>query len=399
MTPQDPTVPEKAPKADPIDLPEPRDFPRPEADPAPDAMPDPLADPDLDNPPDPAPLPQGAAKRKRGGGVVAPLLGGALALGIGFAAAQFDLLGLRPAPDDAALTALAARADKLQADLAAAEAAQSQALAAAAARIDALEAAPAAEAPGEDPALRADIAALSDRLAKLEAALANLSAAPADGSVGAGQLAALAATVEDLRGQIAAATAAPDAAAIRALVDEELKARELAQSEKLKAETAAAAAQAARSAALGKLSLAAQTGAPYADLLPALGADLPAIVTRYAASGLPPLAQDFPEAARRALEVARRADPGSSMGDRFLSFLKTQTGARSLTPQEGDDPDAVLSRAEAAVTRGEAQAALDEIATLPPEAQAELADWAALARDHLAFAQALAALTAAEPKP
>jgi len=57
-----------------------------------------------------------------------------------------------------------------------------------------------------------------------------------------------------------------------------------------------------------------------------------------------------------------------------------QTGVRSLEPREGNDPDAVLSRAEAAVRAGDLGAALDEITALPDPGQAALADWAATAQ-------------------
>ena len=78
----------------------------------------------------------------------------------------------------------------------------------------------------------------------------------------------------------------------------------------------------------------------------------------------------------------------------FQAFLRTQVGARSLEAREGDDPDAVLSRAEAALARGDIAAALDEIATLPAVGQDAMADWVALAetrRTALAAAADLAA--------
>jgi hypothetical protein len=329
------------------------------------------------------------AKSRNGAGFAGALLGGAVALTAGFGLSHYDLLGLRPALDDSALRAVEARAGKLEQDLATAAGDNQR-------RLDAL-AAQIAEGAAPDPALGQQIGALTDRLAKLEAEMAGLSSLPADGTLTPAQLATLAASVEALRGQVGALKAGLDATAVRGIVAEALAAWEADAAEKLRAETTQAEAAAARAAALAQLTQAAGTGAPYAQALPALGADLPAIVTKYAETGLPPLSTGFADAARRALDAALRAAPGAGMGERFLSFLRIQTGARSLTPQDGDDPDAILSRAEAAVGQGDAQKALDEVAALPPEAQAELAEWRALAQDHLDFAAALQALSEEKP--
>ncbi len=332
-----------------------------------------------------APLPPRSPARPRTGGSFAgAVLGGALMLALGFALSHFDVLDLRPAPDDSALRALEARADKLAQDLSTLSGDTDLKVQTLAAQI--------AETPASDPAPLAD---LTERLAKLESEMAGLSSLPADGALSPAQLAALSSSVESLRSQISGLKAGLDDPAVRAIVAEELAAWEKATTDKVQAETSAAQAAAARATALATLHQAAATGAPYAPALSALGADVPQIVSKYAESGLPALETGFAEGARRALEGALRAAPGQGMGDRFLSFLKIQTGARSLTPQDGDDPDAILSRAEAAVAQGDAQKALDEVAALPPEAQAELADWQALAKDHIAFQTALATLSQA----
>ena len=68
-------------------------------------------------------------------------------------------------------------------------------------------------------------------------------------------------------------------------------------------------------------------------------------------------------------------------------------GVRSLAPREGDDPDAILSRAQAAVTAGEIEGALAEIVMLPPDGQSAMTDWVTAARarlDALAAASGLA---------
>jgi len=121
---------------------------------------------------------------------------------------------------------------------------------------------------------------------------------------------------------------------------------------------------------------------------------VPEALTKVAQDGVASLArlQDrFPDAARRALSVSRRVTDADFSG--FGSFLRTQLGARSLEPREGDDPDAVLSRAEAATREGRLKDALAEIETLPEEGRAELADWSEDAKRRLeavAAAEALA---------
>jgi len=97
------------------------------------------------------------------------------------------------------------------------------------------------------------------------------------------------------------------------------------------------------------------------------------------------LRDTFPPAARAALADLRQETRGTGL----LAFLERQTGARSVTPRAGDDPDAVLSRAEAAVTSGDLATALDLVAALPEAAQAALADWVAQASSrHQAIAAA-----------
>jgi hypothetical protein len=66
---------------------------------------------------------------------------------------------------------------------------------------------------------------------------------------------------------------------------------------------------------------------------------------------------------------------------------------RSLLPREGDDPDAVLSRVEAAVGDGRLSDALAEIELLPDVAKDKLSDWAAQVtrrKEAVAAAEALA---------
>ena len=60
-------------------------------------------------------------------------------------------------------------------------------------------------------------------------------------------------------------------------------------------------------------------------------------------------------------------------------FFRSQLGMRSLVPREGDSPDAILSRAEAALRDARLGAALAELENLPEGARAALDDWIARA--------------------
>jgi len=348
----------------------------PVAEPAPEPTPPPAA-----KPAEPAPV---VAQKSSG----LPLLLG-FVLGALIAAAA-GVATLRYAPDYLALPS---------ADLSGVEAAladQQAAMAALQARVEELSAAPATDPAIADrlaqleSATPPDVTVLSDRLDELAARLDALTSAPAAGGADPAELQAL-------RDQIAAlqsgTAVSEQATALAAEAEQRLaEARDAAAA--LAAETQAATAAALRQAALGRVAAAVETGAPYASALAELG-EVPPALADHAATGVPSLArlQDrFPAAARRALEAALTADMGASWTDRVTNFLRSQTGARSLTPREGNDPDAILSRAEAALASGDLTAALAEIATLPEAAKTAMADWTAEADQRQQAVQALAAL-------
>ncbi len=83
----------------------------------------------------------------------------------------------------------------------------------------------------------------------------------------------------------------------------------------------------------------------------------------------------FPPAARQALSDSRSEGASGEVVGGFGSFLREQLNVRSVAPREGDDADAILSRAEAALREGQLQAALTEVAALPELAAAPLAGW------------------------
>ena len=319
-----------------------------------------------------------------------PIMGGAVAAFLGFVLAQAVPQGWPLEATTRQLTAFEQRLadqDRKLAALAAPDPGLADRLAALEQRLDALPAA------GADPAdldaLRAEIATLRDVAppapdlsplqAELDALKAELAAIPRESGV-----------AQELEAMKAAAEAERAAAEARA---EALRAE---------AESMRAGAEAAARAAIGqgvvlRVQAALDTGGPFDVALTDLGTagiTVPPDLAAHA-EGVPTLAElqaGFADAARAALAATVKPGDGAGLADRVAGFLKAQTGLRSTAPREGDSPDAVLSRAEAALRGGDLPATLAELDTLPPEATAALAGWRALADTRAAAAAALAAL-------
>lgn len=143
---------------------------------------------------------------------------------------------------------------------------------------------------------------------------------------------------------------------------------------------------AASRAALAEVVAALDAGGAYTaplTLLVANGVDVPVALRDPSERGVPTLAElreAFPDAARDALRVARNADTDGAEGlGRVSTFFANQLGARSVVAKEGEDADAVLSRAEAALRAGDLGAAMSELSVLPDIAQEPLAQWRAQA--------------------
>jgi hypothetical protein len=235
----------------------------------------------------------------------------------------------------------------------------------------------------------AGIEALAARVAALEDRPVVTSDMGADAAAEA-----LAAEMEAERAAAAARAAELEAAAQAAMAEAQAA---IAAAE---AETASALARAEAELALGQLRTALATGAPFAEALATIAAVTtpPEALTALAPTGIATSAalQDaFPPLARAALPVALQETAGESMGERLSAFVMGQIGGRSVEPREGDGPDAVLSRVEAAVRAGDLPLALHEIAALPDGARAVLAPWVANVEARAAVEAGLAALTAA----
>lgn len=301
------------------------------------------------------------------------VLGGVAAGVIGFAVSQVNLFGLQGDTDD------------LRATLARQQAA-----------IEALEASEPVAAPQVDPSL----------LNKVETDLAAL----------AGDVSGLAQTVEQLGNRIATIEARPvvdgadpDAAAAYAAELADLKSSVEAQRSEMESllsnaksveeATADAARVAAGQSALARISAAISNGSSFAgeiDALMAAGiADVPDVLTASAINGIATLANlqaRFPDVARAVLADARAAgSDGSESG--LGGFLRRQLGARSVTPREGSDPDAILSRADAAVRNGRLDNALQEMNALPQDTLEAARIWMSDAGSHVAAQTAVQSLS------
>lgn len=157
-----------------------------------------------------------------------------------------------------------------------------------------------------------------------------------------------------------------------------------ALAERAEAAEANAAGEAARilaQAALLRVMTAVDSGEAFDQALTNLEevtpVEVPVPLKDAAVEGVPTLASlqaEFPDAARAALASARAEVPESEVVG-ITGFLKRQLNARSIAPREGDDPDAVLSRAQAAVSSGDLSTALTEIDALPDVARTAMNDW------------------------
>ncbi|MBT5294484.1 MAG: hypothetical protein HOL32_02540 [Octadecabacter sp.] len=235
--------------------------------------------------------------------------------------------------------------------------------------------------------------AIDTNFADLDARLTEVEKRPgADGTLSDTALAAYQRELEQLRADLEILQATVMSAVAQAETD---LAAARAESEALEQEALASAEAVASRAALNRVLTAVETGAPFADALGDLGGDLPAALSSAAENGVATTAEltsDFPAAARAALATARAEGVSDESGG-LGGFLRNQFDVRSTAPQEGSSPDAVLSRAEAAIKEGRVADALAEIEALPEVARAEMTDWTAQATERADVLDAVATLS------
>lgn len=310
------------------------------------------------------------------------LFGGIVAAGLGFAVGITDLLtpylpaGLQrgaAAPDlSKEVAALQTRLDELSATLGSTP--QSPDLSGVEALIqDGLS--------GQTEDLSKVESNLSARLDTLEARITDIAQQPVESAISDEAVAAYERELAAVQGALAQQ---------RAEVE-----NMISEAAEMEAEASESARVAQAQAAATRLFVALETGAPFSTEvteLQGLGVTVPAalVASSEGLVALGTLQAEFPELARLALGDAREAEGGAGG---LSGFLQRQLGARSVTPRDGDDPDAVLSRAEAALAAGDLDQALTELNTLPDTARPALEDWearVAARRNALAAADTLA---------
>lgn len=312
------------------------------------------------------------AEKSSGSGFAPMLIGGVVAAGIGFAAASYlgsqgILFGANPDEEIAELT----RKLDDQQDLIALLKSNQDKIANTA--NEAREGATGvADANARAAALSERVEALGGKVQALEGRLIEAEKRPMTEGASSSAIEAYEQEVEQLRSLVA---------------------EQLAEAETLKEASARTAQETLAQAALTLVISALDSGAPYRGALTELasvtGVAIPSDLSAHADKGVPTnitLADAFPDYARAALADARKQEGDG--GNRLSNFLKTQLGARSTEPKEGDDADAILSRAEAALREGRLAASLQELEALPESSQALMAEWRALAETRLAATQA-----------
>ncbi|MGR3492833.1 MAG: hypothetical protein ACU0DW_12315, partial [Shimia sp.] len=316
-------------------------------------------------PPATTPPPQ-----KKRGGMLGLILGGVIAAVIGYGLAQVVPDGWPIGQDPEATAALEARldalegatdADELRAELDAtrtALAAAEETLAETQATLDELRTA--------DVGLTDGLTASGETAASLDARLTELEMRPQIDLSSLDNSDAFEAELENLRAEIAELSDATRAEidAARTAADAQIAAaRE--EATLLEQRAAEAADREATRAALSRVLTALDNGEGYVAELETLQATtdtaIPDVLSANAADGVATvsaLQARFPDQAREALAAMRRANTGGE--NTVGNFFRNQLGVRSLDAQEGDTPDAVLSRVQAAVTQGDLQTALTE---------------------------------------
>lgn len=257
-------------------------------------------------------------------------------------------------------------------------------LATLAARIEAAEAAPGTLATRLE-SLESRMLGVDAMVTTMETDLRELvTAGLAIDSQAAADIAAYGATIDGLRAQLADLDArlATQAARIDAVT------AEIRSEAQTAVETAAAAqANSELQAALIALEAALTDGLPYRGIVDWIAASqdqvIPEALAAYADSGVASsaaLEAAFPPLAHEAIRTDIRASSDSSTLGQFGAFLQSQVASRSLTPQEGTTTDAILSRAEDALRRGDLPLALRHMQTLSVPARDVYADWLAQTR-------------------
>ena len=255
-----------------------------------------------------------------------------------------------------------------------------------------------------------DISALEDQIKKLEASVAALSSASTsqgtgdDGALGQSvtalqqQVEATSQAVSDLKDQIAkldtlsgdVTTLSGDVTSLTSQVNQ-LAGRSVDP-------------KAAFVVAVGQLREAAMSSGVFDQQLSAASAVAPddsdakaalAKLEPLASSGVASLASLQADFGATADAVVAASNAGSGWVDQTLSSLEGLVSVRRVgSDVEGDTPEAVVARAEAALDAGDLSTAVNDVSSLTGDAATAAADWLSQARDRLDVDQALQTLSA-----
>ena len=289
------------------------------------------------------------------GGIVPALLGGALCVVLGYAGAQFVKPEGWPFPG-ANTDELTQKITDLSAQLADLKSGTQDQIAAVQSAQDSLKSDIETQVAASDP--KSVIQPLQDQLSNFESRLTELEARP-----------------------VAEAVVSPEATAAyeRQLAEmQDLLTGEIARLEAAKAQSVAEEKAATVATQKARLQRLVDAGDPFASVLGELGENAPAALTEAAQDGIASVTElqdTYPEAARAALMSASRAAYEAGEQGWFDTALQTQLGLRSTKPKEGEDADAILSRAEDAVRKGQFASAITTLEALPEAGQTEMQPW------------------------
>jgi hypothetical protein len=321
------------------------------------------AKPEKPEPPKPTPRPavSSADDDSAGAPWLAGLLGGVIGLGAAYGLAWMDLW---PATESAApqadprIAQLATAVPELEtvnADLA-------EQLGTLTERLAALEAAP--DAPAADPAIAENLSTLAERIEALESA-------PAPSPTDDGSAAANAEAIAALEQQLAALRTDVDGAATEAAT-----ANKAIAALNEAGNTADPAAIARLPLIFSGLETAFAAGRPFETELAALRQAQPETIVPEAVAGRATTGLPRPDDVERQLAAVLPdmlagipAEADASWQDNAAGWFRGIIAMRPAGAAEGDGPDAVVSRLEAAVARGDFAAAQAEFDALPEAMQ------------------------------
>jgi len=346
-----------------------------------------------DTPKDETPKP---AKPKSG--FMPMLVGGVLSGAVGFGAASYYFMN-RPSDVEQNLAKVQAALESQQTalkDVSAQVGGLPDAVAGVKAESSDAIAALATATGSKDDELSATLTDLASKLLDIDTRLTALEKRPvAEGGMTSEAAAAYERELQTMRDLLATQRTDIEKLAAEATAKIEGVAQQAAEAEKSAEETAKVTAV---KVAVAQLQSALDNGGAFEATVANLagaGVDIPPVLKDAATGGVPTLLdlqESYPDAARAGLAASIKATTGDGVGDKIGAFFRSQVGARSLEPHEGDDPDAVLSRAEAALGSGDIAGVAALVAALPEEGQAAMAGWVSEAKTRLQAVEAVRAL-------